>query len=304
MQLGFVSAVFRDLNLNDVLDFAAAEDFDCVELVCWPAHHDDPRLGGICHVNVDDLSDERAGEIRQNVAERNLSIGSLGYYPNPLHPDEWVANFVVDHLKKVISAAPRLGIDRVNTFIGRDWRKTVDENWPRLQQTWEPIVQHAERQGVRLGIENCPMLFRQDQWPGGENLATCPAIWRRLFEEFPSANLGLNYDPSHLVWQHIDCIEPVAEFAGRIFHAHAKDARLDRQALSQLGLQAMPWEYHTAKIPGLGEVDWAAFISKLRDVRYSGPVCIEVEDHSFDESLESRKNALRLSARYLRQFVI
>tara|TARA_R110002096_G_scaffold292391_2_gene486909 strand:- start:827 stop:1741 length:915 start_codon:yes stop_codon:yes gene_type:complete len=304
MQLGFVSALFHDLGLHEVLDFAATENFDCVELVCWPQHQDDPRLQGVCHVDVANLSDDDAEQIRKAAAERGLQISGLGYYPNPLHPDEHVAGFVVDHLKKVISAAPRLGIDRVNTFIGRDWWKSVDDNWPRMQQTWGPILEHAERENVRVGIENCPMLFRQDQWPGGENLATCPAVWRRLFAEFPSPNLGLNFDPSHLIWQHIDYLEPIAEFADRIFHTHAKDARLDRRALSQLGLQAFPTEYHTAKLPGLGEVDWSAFISKLRDIRYDGPVCVEVEDHSFDGSLESRKDALRLSARYLRQFII
>ncbi len=292
MQLGFVSAVFGDLNLDEVLDFADAEGFDCVE------------LAGVSHLHVDDLSDERVAEVRQKFADRNLSLSALAYYPNPLHPDEWVANAVVEHLKKVISAAPRLGLDQVNTFIGRDWTKSIDENWPRVQQTWGPILQHAEHCGVKLGIENCPMLFRRDQWPGGENLATCPAVWRRLFAEFPSSNLGLNFDPSHLIWQHIDYLEPVKEFADRIFHTHAKDARLDRRALSQLGLQAFPTEYHTPKIPGLGEVDWSAFISELRDIGYDGPICIEVEDDSFAGSLDSRKDALRLSLRYLRQFVI
>jgi sugar phosphate isomerase/epimerase len=191
----------------------------------------------------------------------------------------------------------------MNTFVGRDWTKTVDANWPRFLKVWKPLVKFAEDQGVRIGIENCPMLFTNDEWPGGKNLATTPAIWRRMFEAIPSPIFGLNFDPSHLVWQQIDYVKPLREFAGRLFHVHAKDVRIDKDRLDEVGILATPLLYHCPKLPGLGEVDWGRLLSVLGDVGYRGPVCIEVEDRAYEATLETRKAALRQSATFLRQFM-
>ncbi len=201
------------------------------------------------------------------------------------------------------AAARLLGVGVVTTFIGRDWTRSVDANWPRFCKVWKSLVKYAEDNGVRIAVENCPMLFTRDEWPGGKNLAHSPALWRRIFEEIPSRYLGLNYDPSHLVWQQMDYLKPLREFAPRIFHVHAKDVRLDRQRLDDVGILATPLEYHTPKLPGLGEVNWGRFISVLGDVGYDGPVCVEVEDRAYEGSLAARKAALRQSARYLRQFL-
>src|ERR1041385_5880220 len=156
---------------------------------------------------------------------------------------------------------------------------------------------------VRIGIENCPMLFTGDEWPGGKNLAVSPAIWRRMFEDIPSASFGLNYDPSHLVWQQMDPVKPIRDFASRILHVHAKDVRVDRDRLNQVGILATPLEYHTPKLPGLGEVDWPAFFAALTNVGYTGPVCIEVEDRAYEGSLEDRKRSLVQSKRFLENYV-
>ena len=180
----------------------------------------------------------------------------------------------------------------MNTFIGRDWTKSVDDNWPRFLATWKPLVQFAQDQGVRIGIENCPMLFSPDEWPGGKNLATSPAIWRRMFADIPQANFGLNYDPSHMVWQHMDYLAPLREFKDRLFHVHAKDVRIDTHKLNDVGILALPPQYHTPKLPGMGEVNWGMFCSVLGDTGYRGPVCVEVEDRAFEESLERRKAIL------------
>ena len=207
------------------------------------------------------------------------------------------------HLKKVIAAAPLLGLDTVNTFIGRDWNLSVDENWPRFLETWKPLVAHATEHGVRIGIENCPMLFTADEWPGGKNLAISPAIWRRMFEAIPDENFGLNYDPSHFVWQHMDWLVPLTEFAKRIFHVHAKDVAIDRTALNNVGILAHPLEYHDPKLPGRGDIDWAEFCDALKASGYDGPVCVEVEDREFEDSLEARKESLRLSHQHLAPLV-
>lgn len=303
MKLGFVSAILPDLSLEQVIDFAAAEGFDCVELMCWPKGRAERRYAGVTHVDVSDLQPDDARRIQELVASRGVEISGLGYYPNPLAPDRAEAEVYVEHIKKVIAAAAMLGVNQMNTFIGRDWTRSVQDNWPRFKEVWVPLVQFAEDQGVRIGIENCPMFFTGDEWPGGKNLAYCPAIWRRMFDEIPSANLGLNYDPSHLVWLMIDYVKPLWEFKDRIYHIHAKDVRLDRQRLDEVGIMATPLEFHTPKLPGLGEIDWGRFLSVLGDVGYQGPVCIEAEDRAYEDTLERRQAALIQSARFLRGFM-
>ncbi|MFQ5808018.1 MAG: sugar phosphate isomerase/epimerase family protein [Armatimonadota bacterium] len=303
MKLGFVSAILPDLPLEKVVQFASAEGFACVELMCWPLGRAERRYAGVTHVDVVGLRRADADRINELMAESGVGISGLGYYPNPLAPDREEARVAVGHLKKVRRAAELLGVGVVNSFIGRDWTRSVDGNWPRFRRVWQSLVKYAEDRGVRIGIENCPMLFTDDEWPGGKNLAHSPAIWRRMFEEIPSKSFGLNYDPSHLVWQQMDYVEPLWEFGSRIFHVHAKDARVDRRRLDDAGILATPLQYHTPKLPGLGDVDWGRFISVLGDVGYDGPVCIEVEDRAYEGSLKLRKASLRQSGAFLRQFI-
>jgi len=302
IRLGFVSAILPELRLEEVLAFANAEGFSCVELMCWPKGKAERRYAGVTHVDVDGFDEGRAKRVLRLLDEHQVSISGLGYYPNPLAPDPAEAKVYADHLRAVMRAAKLLGVPRVNTFVGRDWTKSIDAQWPRFLDTWRPLVAYAEEQGVRIGIENCPMLFSSDEWPGGKNLATNPAVWRRMFADIPSASFGLNFDPSHFVWQQMDYLKPLREFRERIFHVHAKDARLDRDRLDDVGILATPLEFHRPKLPGLGEVDWGRFFSVLTDTGYDGPVCIEVEDRAYEGSLETRQAALRQALRYLRNF--
>jgi sugar phosphate isomerase/epimerase len=303
MKLGFVSAILPDLELAEVVDFAAATGFQCVELMCWPRGKAERRYAGVTHVDVAELDKDGAARINERIASKGVSISGLGYYPNALAPDHAEAEVYVEHIKKVISGAKTLGVGVVNTFIGRDWTKSVDDNWPRFKETWVPIIKHAEDCGIRVGIENCPMYFSKDEWPSGKNLAHSPAIWRRMFNDIPSDNFGLNYDPSHLLWQQIDYTAPLREFAGKLFHVHAKDAKVDKHRLDEVGILATPLEYHSPKLPGLGDIDWGRFFSTLGDTGYNGPVVIEVEDRAYEDSLESRKRALIQSKRYLENFL-
>ncbi|HJT76276.1 MAG TPA: sugar phosphate isomerase/epimerase family protein [Gemmataceae bacterium] len=303
MQLGFVSAILPDSSLEQVLGTAAALGYDCVELMCWPAGKAERRYAGVTHVDVTDFSDADAGRVRRLASEAGVAISGLGYYPNPLAPDEAEAARAVEHLRRVIRAAALLGVGLVNTFVGRDPGRSLDDNWPRFLATWRPLVRYAEEQGARVGIENCPMLFTADEWPGGKNLAVSPAVWRRMFADIPSPRFGLNYDPSHLVWQQMDYVRPLREFRDRLFHVHAKDVRLDRDRLDDVGILAAPNQYHTPKLPGLGAVDWGQFFSVLGDVGYRGPVCLEVEDRAYEGSPEARRAALRQGVTYLRNFI-
>jgi len=295
MQLGFVSAILPELNLDQVLAIAAAERFACVEPMCWPVGKAERKYAGVTHVDVDGFTKARAEETRGLCARHRVSLSALGYYPNPLDPNPEVARVAVNHLKKVIQAAALLGLRTVNTFVGRDWTKSVDDNWPRFLKTWRPLIRFAEDHDVRVGIENCPMRFTGDEWPGGKNLLTTPVIWRRAFSDIPSKHFGLNYDPSHFVLQQMDPAGPLREFQEKIFHFHAKDVRIRRDRLDEAGVFAHPLEWHQPRIPGYGDMDWGRFMGALMETSYRGPVCIEVEDDTFGKTLGGRKQALRVA---------
>jgi sugar phosphate isomerase/epimerase len=304
MKLGFVSAILPDLSFEEVVELAVAEGYSCVELMCWPKGKAERRYAGVTHLDVVGFSATQAAEVNARLAQAGISISALGYYPNPLAADEVEAQVYRDHLKEVIRAAALLGVPVVNTFIGRDPTKSLAENWPRFCAVWPPLVEFAASQGVRIAIENCPMLFTGDEWPGGKNLAYSPAVWRRMFAEIPSPSFGLNYDPSHLVWQRMDYLKPLREFAARIFHVHAKDVRVDQERLDEVGILAAPLEYHAPKLPGLGEINWGRFFSVLGDISYDGPVCLEVEDRAYEGSLARRRAALRQGRQFLSQFFV
>lgn len=303
MKLGFVSAILPELTFDQICKIGAREGYDCIEVMCWPPGKADRRYAGVTHIDTANLDPAAAGRIRATLDRHGIAISALGYYPNPLAPHASEAKASRRHIRSVIRAAASLGLSTVNTFVGRDWTRSVEENWPRFLEVWRPLVAFAEERGVRIGIENCPMLFTRDEWPGGKNLAFSPDIWRRMFEAIPSGSFGLNYDPSHLVWMHMDPISPIREFSERIFHVHAKDVRVDRHRLDQVGILACPLEFHTPKLPGLGDVDWGQFFSALTCAGYDGAVCVEVEDRAYEGSLRARKLSLRQSARFLRQFI-
>lgn len=302
LQLGFVSAILPELSLDQVLAFARAEGFACVEAMCWPVGRAERKFAGVTHVEVTGFTAARAEGVRESCARHQVALSALGYYPNPLDPDPEVSRQAVAHLRQVILAAEKLGLDRVNTFVGRDWTRSVDANWPRFLRTWRPLIRFAEDHGVRVGIENCPMRFTEDEWPGGKNLATSPAIWRRMFSDISSPSFGLNYDPSHLVLQFMDPARPLREFQDRIFHVHAKDVRLDRDRLNEVGVFDHPLAWHQPRIPGFGEMDWGRFIGSLQETNYRGPVCIEVEDDTFGRTLPDRQRALRVAGQVLRPY--
>ncbi len=204
MKLGFVSAILPELSLEDVIQFASEEGYDCVELMCWPKGKAERRYAGVTHIDAAGFDADQANAIKDLLNRSKVEISGLGYYPNPLTPDRQEAEVYIQHIRLVIQAAALLGVNQMNTFIGRDWTQSVEDNWPRFCEVWKPLIAFAEDQGVRIGIENCPMFFTKDEWPGGKNLAYCPAVWRRMFEEIPSPNFGLNFDPSHLVWLQIE----------------------------------------------------------------------------------------------------
>lgn len=304
MKLGFVSAIMADNTLEEVIKFAGRQGYQCVEVACWPKEKAERRYAGVSHIDTENLNEEICREIKKLCQENQVEISALAYYPNILDENIEKAQKCRKHLYSVIDAAAKLQIYLVNTFIGRSTHKTVSENLELVKEVWPDILDYAAERNVKIAIENCPMYFTEDEWPGGQNLMTTPANWRKIFEILDSDNLGINYDPSHFVWQQIDYIRPLYEFADKIFHVHFKDIRLYQDKLQQVGVMATPLEYMAPKLPGLGDVKWKEYVSALNDIGYQGYACIEVEDKAFEDSQRRIEDALILSKRYLGQYII
>ena len=306
MKLGFVSAILDQWTYEEMMDTAHEMGFQCVEVACWPQGKAERRYAGVSHIDAERVleDDAYAQHILDYAKKSGVEISSLAFYPNTLDadPDKRKAN--VDHLIALVKASAKLGVGMVTTFIGRDQTKTVEENLEIVKEVWPPIIRTAEECNVKIGSENCPMLFGTDQWPGGQNLFTTPRIWRKVFEILDSDNLGINYDPSHFVWQMIDYIKPIYEFKDKIFHVHYKDIKVYRDRLNDVGIMGYPLDFMSPKLPGLGDVDWGRYVSALTDIGYDGYTCIEIEDKAFEGSKEKVLDSLRLSKRYMEQFVI
>jgi len=304
MKLGLNSAILGDLSFEELVDFAVENNLECLEVCCWPKGKAERRYAGVSHIDVSDLSDDKVEYIKNYCKEKGVEISALGYYPNALDPDLEKREVYINHLYKLIDASSKLGVNMITTFVGRVPNKTVEENLEIVKEVWPPIVKYAEEKGVKIAIENCPMLFTNDEWPGGQNLMTTPAIWRKVFAILNSDNFGINYDPSHFVWQQIDYIKPIYEFKNKIFHVHYKDIKVYKDKLDDVGIMATPLQYMSPKLPGLGDVEWGKYVSALTDIGYTGYTCIEIEDKAFEGSIEESKKSVILTARYLRNFVI
>lgn len=306
MKLGFVSAILDGWTYEGMIDVASDMGYECVEVACWPQGKAERRYAGVSHIDVKRvLKDEKyAKYVLDYAGKKKVEISSLAFYPNTLDGDLEKRKANIEHLKTVIKASSKLGIGMVTTFIGRDQTKTVDENLKIAAKVWKPIIRLAEQLNVKIAIENCPMLFGADQWPGGQNLFTSPDNWKKIFEILPSENLGINYDPSHFVWQMIDYVKPVYEFKDKIFHVHFKDIKLYKDKLDNVGIMAYPLEYMSPKLPSYGDVKWDSFVGALTDIGYDGYACIEIEDKAFEGSKERILDSLRISKKYMENFVI
>ena len=305
MKLGLLTAAFPSLSLEEVADWAATNGFEALEVACWPAAGAERRrYAGVSHIDVDRLDAKAAHRIHELLSSRGLTISSLAYYPNPLDPDPAQRLQAQAHIRKVIEAAATLEVNLVATFIGRDQSRPPEPAFAEVLEQWPALVKHAADRGVRIAIENCPMIFSADEWPGGRNLAYSPALWRRLFDAMPGETLGLNLDPSHLVWQLIDIQRVVREFGPRIYHVHAKDLEIDRDGLYENGVMSLGMGWQVPRLPGLGEVQWNRFIAALIRAGYDGVVSVEHEDRSFEGDLDLVKRGFLLARNTLRPLLV
>ncbi|MDT2524349.1 sugar phosphate isomerase/epimerase family protein [Enterococcus raffinosus] len=303
MQLGLVSAILDQSDFYEMIDIVAENGLECVEVACWPAGKAERRYAGVSHIDTENLTKDQAEKYNAYAKEKKVAISALAYYPNPLDEDLAKRQQVIDHLYSVIDAAKMMDIHLVTTFIGRMPTRTISENLKEMEKVWKPIIAYAEQQQVKIAIENCPMLFTEDEWPGGQNLMTTPDLFRKIFAILDSEYIGLNFDPSHFVWQQMDYLAPLYEFKDKLFHIHYKDIKLYWNNLQEVGVMATPLEYMSPKLPGLGDVDWGNYVSALTDIGYSGYTCIEVEDRAYESDYEDVKRSIKQSTHYLRNFV-
>ena len=303
MRLGILTAPFADTKLMDVADWSASVGFEAIEIACWPAAGGEARrYAGTSHIDVDGLTKSKASEIVGALKDMGIRISGLGYYPNPLHSEVAHRERVISHLKKVITAAGMMGVSVVNTFVGGDRTLPVDQNWDRATQIFPDIIAHARNSGVKLAFENCPMIFSKHEWPGGHNIAYAPKTWRRILEIWGD-DVGMNYDPSHLVWQMIDQARFINEFGAHMIHVHAKDLMIDKDALYENGIMSVGIGWQVPRMPGLGDINWAEIFAGLYRVGYDGPVIIEHEDRTFEGTDENVKRGFLLARDVLRPFV-
>jgi sugar phosphate isomerase/epimerase len=303
MKLGIFTAAFPGKSLEEVAAWAAESGFETLEIACWPIEKASRRYAGVTTIDVIDFNAAKAKEVRAVLENYGLSISALGYYPNPLHPDVEHRETVIEHLKQVILAAELLEVEIVGTFVGRDQDKTTPANLEAFAKIWPPIVKFAADHQVKIAIENCPMIFSYDEWPGGNNLASSPAIWKQIWEIIPADNFGLNLDPSHLILQMIDYERVVYEFADKIFHVHAKDLQIDREGLYQNGVLSQGMGWQIPRLPGLGDINWGKFISALYRVGYDYVISIEHEDRAFEKTEDLIKRGFLLSRDVLRPYI-
>ena len=303
MKLGFLTAPFPGLQLDEIAAWAGDTGFESLEIACWPpAKGPQRRYAGTSHIDVTDLSESRASEIVDQVASHGLTISGLGFYPNPMHPDREVREAAIAHQKLVIEAAARMKVPFFNTFMGGDSSLHVDDNWERALEIWPPIVQHAEEHGVKITIENCPMIFSYDEWPAGNNIAWSPYVWRRIIDRW-GGTVGLNYDPSHLVWLMIDQERFIREFGPHILHVQAKDVEIDRDGLYERGSLSGGMGWQIPRLPGLGEADWGRIFAALWRAGYDGDIIIEHEDRDFEGTDELVKRGFLLARDILRPYI-
>lgn len=268
--------------LPQVADWAAAHGF--TDLECGPM-----------------LPLDRAA-YEQVLGEGRIGISALIYCRNYLSTDPEEAAQHLAALRERIEFAGALGIDKVVTSTcidksvveglydrdpalrdrGNLIRRIPAQSLDRVVDLFGPLVELAEKNNVRLCLENCPLMG---------NIAISPVLWKKIFERLPSDHLGLAYDPSHLVWEMIDPYTPLLEFKDKIFHVHAKDTAIDRVKLARTGILT-DFSWWSYRIPGRGELDWRQLLGQLIAEGYDGTISLEHEDAAYEGSVEAVENGL------------
>jgi sugar phosphate isomerase/epimerase len=272
MKLGFYT------NYDEkTVEFAHKVGFRSMELSAWP----DSSL------NADKVTDRRINEVKKNLKDHDIEISALGYYPNYLDPNKANAKEATRYFYKVMELASKMELDVVCTFAGRDGMKSIKENIPLFAEAFKPFCAEAEKRGIKIAIENCPMMDRF--YLRGENIAISPEVWDEMYKVVKSKSLGIELDPSHMIWQGIDYVQAVYDYGDRIFHIHAKDMEINQKILKRVGIIGQAFGetiglghgWWRARLPGWGLMDWPKFLTALIEVGYKNNIDIEHEDDVF-----------------------
>jgi sugar phosphate isomerase/epimerase len=306
MKLGFLTVCLGNIPLEEKARWASENGFRTLEVACWPK--DNERDYSANDIDVANLTEKEAEKIKAYFKKYNLDISSLAYYDNNLHNNPEKRAFINNHVKKCIDAAVMLETSMVGTFVGRNIDKSIKDNFDEYEKVFGELVRYAEDRGIKIIIENCPMEgWQVPGLPG--TISFTPELWEEMFKRIPSKNFGLNYDPSHLLFQLIDYNAPVSKFADRIFHVHAKDAQVFEDKLKWYGVFNKQLDgkhgegYWMFRMPGLGQVDWSKFIGELKAIGYEGVISIEHEDPLYEGSIEKVKEGLILGKKHLDKFI-
>ncbi|KAA5837991.1 sugar phosphate isomerase/epimerase [Saccharopolyspora hirsuta] len=305
MKLGFLTACMPERRLEDIVEWAADRRFEALEVAAWPSLGDRPFTAS--HLAVEQFGHADADQINELFDNNGLTLSSVAYYDNNLHPDPAERKAINGHVAACIDAAGLLGCPTVGTFIGRDPGKTVADNLREAERTFRPLVERAGERGVKLVIENCVMEgWHPDGYPG--NLAYSPELWEWMF----SLGLYLNYDPSHLVWMGIDPVAALRPYVDRIPHAQAKDIELFPERRNRYGYPGKavnrtdPWDtgWWRYRVPGLGDVDWRKVVDALYEGGFDGVLSVEHEDPIWGGAPDKVDTGLDIAHRTLRPLIV
>lgn len=305
MNLGYLTACLPKRDLESLADLAVTLGFRALEVAAWP-QEEAQRPFTATHIDVTSMSAGQIDHIEEILRARDISLSSLAFYDNNLHPDETTRKQTHEHLRRCIEAAARLGCPTVGTFVGRNPYKTVAENLRDAEQIFPPFVEMAGANDVAIVIENCVMEgWHPDGYPG--NLAYSPELWEWMFD----LGLYLNYDPSHLLWMGIDPVEALRPYVTKVKHAQAKDIQLFPAQRNRYGypgravVRPDPWDvgWWRYRVPGLGEVDWTRIVDLLHEGGFKGALSVEHEDPVWGGTEERIEAGLRIAHRTLSPLV-
>ncbi|MFF1415340.1 sugar phosphate isomerase/epimerase family protein [Streptomyces sp. NPDC058289] len=305
MKLGFLTACFPDRSLEEIAAWAASCGYEALEVAAWPDLGDRPYTA--THLKAETFTPGEAERVTELFATHNLTLSSLAYYDNNLHPDPTERSAVNQHVLACLDAAALTGCPTVGTFVGRDPGKSVAQNMREAEAVFAPLVDRAGELGVKLVIENCVMEgWHPDGYPG--NLAYSPELWEWIF----SLGLYLNFDPSHLVWMGIDPVAAVRPYVDHVAHVQAKDIETFPELRNRYGYPGKavgrtdPWDvgWWRYRVPGLGEVDWRRLIDVLYEGGYDGVMSVEHEDPVWGGTEERVRTGLRIAHRTLRPLIV
>jgi sugar phosphate isomerase/epimerase len=257
--------------------------FESIEPFFWQ------RLGG---VDIPRL----AGEIREAIGDRDVTISTLGMFGNPLE-DGPIDRETLEGWKTLIDHAHLFGATTIAGFTGRIRGRPIEDSLPRYTEVWGELARRAADRGLRIAFENCAM---DGNWASGDwNIAHNPDSWELMFNALAHDNIGLEWEPCHQMVYLIDPLPQIRKWASRIFHVHGKDATIRWEVIREHGIFGKhPFVF--MRTPGFGDSNWTDIISELRLAGYGGSIDIEGwHDPVYRDALEMTGQVAGL--RYLQQ---